>query len=275
MSIQGYDSLGFNTRSLAQDVLQGQFTITTESPIPIMSYSNNFTWAKYGHHILFHGELTMAKCQLAVKCNPSLNSTYCETLIAFLHTDLEACASNVLDNSSDVKIESFLKKLFLPMKGVQSGYNFNKCLETNSGNIAKEIYCITTSSNIVPLSIFSNLFHKRYKKNPYLKSTLGILQQYYIAMEEYANQYHLFSGDENLYCMRCSRCHQLVTFADYNYIVFTLMKAPMAMLHHWGLARHKDDYPHCPLMFTSKSVYHAASDVFNIEKDKDSQANFF
>jgi hypothetical protein len=187
MSIQGYNSLGFNTQSLAQDVLQGQFTITTESSIPIMSYSDNFTWAKYGHHILFCGELTTANCQLTAKCNPSLNSTHCETLIAFLQTDLEACASNVLDKSSDVKIETFLKKLFLPMKGVQSGYNFDKCLETNSGDIAKEIYCIATSSTIVPLSIFSNLFHKRFKKKPYLESMLKILQQYYITMEGYHN----------------------------------------------------------------------------------------
>jgi hypothetical protein len=150
MTIQGYDSLGFNARSLTQDALQGQFTITTESLIPIMSYSDNFTWAKYGHHILFCGELTTVKCQLTVKCNPSLNSKHCETLITFLQTDLEACASNVLDKSSDVKIATFLKKLFLPMKGVQSSYNFDKCLETNSGNIAKEIYHITTSSNVVP-----------------------------------------------------------------------------------------------------------------------------
>jgi hypothetical protein len=84
MSIQGYDSLGFNTWSLTQDVLQGQFTITTESPIPITSYSDNFTWAKYGHQILFCVELTTAKCQLTVKCNPSLNAMHCETLIAFL-----------------------------------------------------------------------------------------------------------------------------------------------------------------------------------------------
>jgi hypothetical protein len=155
----------------------------------------------------------------------------------------------------------FPKKLFLPKKGVQSGYNFDKCLETNSGNIAKEIYCIATSSTSAQLSIFTYLFHKRFKKKPYLESMLEILQQYYIPMEGYHNQYHLFSGDENLCCMRCSRCHQPVTSADY--IDYTLMKAPVAMLHHWGLARHKDDYPHCPLMFTSQRVYCVASDVFN------------
>jgi hypothetical protein len=58
-----------------------------------------------------------------------------------------------------------------------------------------------------------------------------------------------------------------------DYIDFTLMKAPMVMLPHWGFVCHKDDYPHCPLLFTSQSVYGAASDIFDIEKDKDSQAD--
>jgi hypothetical protein len=100
---------------------------------------------------------------------------------------------------------------------------------------------------------------------------LEILQQYCIAMEEYPNQCHLFLGDEILSCVRCSRCHQPVAYVDY--IDFTLMKAPIAMLRHWGLTCHKDDYPHCPLMFTSQSVYRAASDVLDIKKDKDSQAH--
>jgi hypothetical protein len=146
-----------------------------------------------------------------------------------------------LDKSSDVKIEKFRKKLFLPMKGVQSGYNFDKCLETNSGNIAKEIYHIATSSTIVQLSIFSNLFHKRFKKKPYLESLLETLQWYYIAMEEYPNQYHLFSAVENLYCVRCSWCHQPVTSA--NYIDNTFMKAAIcaplgARAYPWILSKY-------------------------------------
>jgi len=53
-SISGYESMGFNTKSMTQDVQQGQYTITVGKPIPLMSYSDRFTWAKYGHsHTLF------------------------------------------------------------------------------------------------------------------------------------------------------------------------------------------------------------------------------
>ncbi len=40
---------------MTQDVHQGQFRITTEDPIPLMPYSDKFTWAKYGHFILYSG----------------------------------------------------------------------------------------------------------------------------------------------------------------------------------------------------------------------------
>jgi hypothetical protein len=54
-SISGYESMGFNTKSMTQDVQQGQITITVDKPIPLMPYSDKFTWAKYGHIILYFG----------------------------------------------------------------------------------------------------------------------------------------------------------------------------------------------------------------------------
>ena len=44
-SISGYENMGFNVNSMTQDVHQGQFTITTEDPFPLMPYSDRrFTW---------------------------------------------------------------------------------------------------------------------------------------------------------------------------------------------------------------------------------------
>lgn len=42
VSIKGNKLMGFNTQSLTQDVLQGLFTISTTSPIPIVAYSIRF-----------------------------------------------------------------------------------------------------------------------------------------------------------------------------------------------------------------------------------------
>jgi hypothetical protein len=35
-SISGYENMGFNVKLMTQDVHQGQFTITTDNPIPLM-----------------------------------------------------------------------------------------------------------------------------------------------------------------------------------------------------------------------------------------------
>jgi len=54
-SISGYENMGFNVKSMTQDVHQGQFTITTDDPIPLMPYGDRYTWAKYGHFIIHNG----------------------------------------------------------------------------------------------------------------------------------------------------------------------------------------------------------------------------
>ncbi len=50
--MNGYESMGFDVRSLTQDRDQEQFTITTQKPIPLAVYDDRYTWAKYGRLIL-------------------------------------------------------------------------------------------------------------------------------------------------------------------------------------------------------------------------------
>jgi hypothetical protein len=52
MSLNGYESMGFDVRLLTQDREQEQFTITTQKPIPLALYDDRYTWAKYGRLIL-------------------------------------------------------------------------------------------------------------------------------------------------------------------------------------------------------------------------------
>ena len=48
ISLNGYESMGFDVRSLTQDRDQEQFTIATQTPIPLAIYDDRYTWAKYG-----------------------------------------------------------------------------------------------------------------------------------------------------------------------------------------------------------------------------------
>ena len=89
---------------------------------------------------------------------------------------------------------------------------------------------IALSATQILLSIFTNLFHKRFEKHSMLESTLEILQQFYIQMETEPHDFLLFPGDSFLYTLRCMRCRQPVTL--YGSIVKTLLHAPTAMLYH-------------------------------------------
>ncbi len=52
--------------------------------------------------------------------------------------------------------------------------------EKNMHRFIDEIVAIALSATQIPLSTFTNLFHKRFRKHSMLESTLEILQQFYI-----------------------------------------------------------------------------------------------
>jgi len=111
------------------------------------------------------------------------------------------------------------------------------------GDIAKEAMKI-------PFAIFTNLFHYRFKKKSYLESTLELLQQFYIQLDDLSIEYCLNVGDLHKYCLHCTRCHRAITRTDH---IFEILEvAPMAMLWHLGMASDLCDFPHCPVIFPSK-----------------------
>jgi hypothetical protein len=131
-----------------------------------------------------------------------------------------------------------------------------------------EIVEIALSATQIPLSIFTNLFHKRFEKHSMLESTLEILKLFYIQMEIDPDDFHLFPGDSFLYTLRCMRCCKPVTtFAGS--IGETLLHAPTAMLYHWNMIQFHDEQSHresmlTPLLFTSYDNYLQSSTSFQV-----------
>jgi hypothetical protein len=81
ISRNGYESMGFDTTPLTQDTEHDLFTIKTHYPIPLASYYDRYTWAKYGHHLL------PSTISLNVMENLQTHSTYCNSLQQLHHTD--------------------------------------------------------------------------------------------------------------------------------------------------------------------------------------------
>jgi hypothetical protein len=91
-SMDGYEAMGFDVTQLTQDMDQSLFTIKTNMPIPMLVYGV-FQWAKYGHHIL------PSNLDLTSHNKAGLHQTFWNSLIEFLHTDLE---QNLLPSSLDL-----------------------------------------------------------------------------------------------------------------------------------------------------------------------------
>ncbi len=68
-----------------------------------------------------------------------------------------------------------------------------------------------TEGTVIPLSIFSNLFHQHFQKHRYVESTLELLQQFYISVEEPTEDSHkMFPGEDYKMTLKCTRCNQCV-----------------------------------------------------------------
>jgi hypothetical protein len=79
------------------------------------------------------------------------------------------------------KLDHFLSKLF---EGVSETANQGKMCdiwnEQSKYHLIDEIVDIAVFATQIPLSIFTNLFHQRFKKHSMLESMLELLQQLYI-----------------------------------------------------------------------------------------------
>ncbi len=83
--------MGFDVKQLTQDEDQSLFTIKTDMPIPMLMYWDSFQWAKYVHHIL------PPSIDLTKHNNVGLHQTFQNSLIEFLHTDLDGNLSFTLN----------------------------------------------------------------------------------------------------------------------------------------------------------------------------------
>ncbi len=91
--MDGYEAMGFDVTQLTQDMEQSLFTIKTNMPIPVLVYGDAFQWAKYGHYIL------PSNLDLTSHNKTDIHQTFCNSLIEFLHTDLDG---NLLPSNLDL-----------------------------------------------------------------------------------------------------------------------------------------------------------------------------
>jgi hypothetical protein len=97
--------MGFDVIQLTQDEEQSLFTINTDMPIPMLAYGASFQWAKYGHHIL------PPSINLTKQNNVGLHRTYRNSLIEFIHKDLDGNLSSTLNPLTASMLDQYLSSL--------------------------------------------------------------------------------------------------------------------------------------------------------------------
>jgi hypothetical protein len=208
-SINGYKAMGFDVTQLTQDEEQSLLTIKTNVPIPTMLvYGDSFRWEKYGHHIL------PPSIDLTSLNKGSLHQTFWNSLIEFLHTNLDGNLSSTLNPLTASRLDQYLSSL---QEGLSETANKGKKFYQQMLQQKSKDYFIVETARIalfatpIPLSIFTNIFPQRFEKHSMLESMLEILQQFYIQVETQSEEFHLFVGDLSTYTLRCKRCGQHVT----------------------------------------------------------------
>ncbi len=106
ISRNGYESMEFDASPLIQGKEQDLFTIKTHYPIPLAVYTDRYTWAKYGHHIL------PSTILLNRNENLQTHSLYCNALQQLLHTDLDGNLSTSLNLPTKAKLNEYVSTFF-------------------------------------------------------------------------------------------------------------------------------------------------------------------
>jgi len=67
-------------------------------------------------------------------------------------------------------------------------------IEKNANSIVSSISVIVKEVTKIPFENFTDPFHHRFKKKPYLESTLELLQQFYIKLVNHSSKFCIFAG---------------------------------------------------------------------------------
>jgi hypothetical protein len=75
----------------------------THCPIPVLQYGNSFMWAKYGYMVL-HPDMIR-------KLKPGQDTSFCNTLMSFLQTDVKGFVSFQPFESLHDDIDNYINNL--------------------------------------------------------------------------------------------------------------------------------------------------------------------
>jgi hypothetical protein len=166
-------------------------------------YYDRYTWAKYGKIIL------PSTISLEKREKTALHSTFWNSFQQFLRIDLDGNLSSSPSTCVKRRLGKYLSTLFEGQSDTALKAEMFAALVNepqHKEDFIKQITKIALSATIIPLSIFTQFFHRRFSKHMYSETSLEMLQQAYIVKETESKDFYLSPGDTCLYTLKCSCC---------------------------------------------------------------------
>ncbi len=199
------------------------YTIGISMPICMVQYCDSFTWSKYSCR-LFPNDLSRM-------ISDNVDELFRQNLTEYLQTDNDGSIDFSLNAITIQSLEKYLKTFYTPPLDIdQISSIWDQILPNpkTKDNVIEKVWEIARKATIIPFSIFASMFHQCFAEHRFLKSTLELLQQFYLTVESIAPDYKVFPGDQSKFLT--IGCGKRITPTEL--IGKVLFMAPMAISHH-------------------------------------------
>jgi hypothetical protein len=144
----------------------------------------------------------------------NVDELFHQIMTKFLQTDIDGSLDFSLNAITIELLEKYLKTFYTPPLDIDQIPSIWDQLLTNDkamDTVTEEVQEFASKATIIPFSIFMSMFHQRFMEHRFLKSTLELLQQFYLQTESIAHDYKVFLGDQSKFCLKCLCCEKNVS----------------------------------------------------------------
>ncbi len=127
-----------------------------------------------------------------------VNELFCQNMTEFLQIDIDGSLDFLLSATTIRSIEKYLETFYTPpldFDGISSIWDQILMDYKRRLDVADELWEFARKASIIPLSIFTSMFHQHFTEHRFLELTLELRQQFYLQVESVAQDYKVFPGD--------------------------------------------------------------------------------
>jgi hypothetical protein len=176
-SIDGYFGLGFDMSTFNEHGSGNVYTIGISMPICMVQYCDSFSWSKYCR-CLFPNDLSRIISEMN-----NVNELFHQKMTEFPQTDIDGSVDFLLNAITIESLDKYLKTFYTPPLDIdQISPIWSQILPNpkTKYTVVEEVWEFASKATFISFSIFTSMFHQRFREHRFPESTLELLQQFYL-----------------------------------------------------------------------------------------------